>query len=130
MSGGDLETLYIKIIEHVTVSMKGHCKGCCIAVMDRQGDIILFFKLGTPTPCSINFSNQKAFTAYSFGQNNDEVYPALNENGMQSLFDSTFCFIAGGIALKDASGNPFYIGVSTDNPSFDKKLALEISGLI
>ena len=125
-----MNTLFQNIIQEVDKIIKDKCNGCCLSLLDQHGHQVLFFKLGQPTPCSETFSYQKAFTSYSFLQNNDEVYSSLISSGTQNLFNKTYCFISGGLAFTNKENQNYFLGISTDIPELDKKIALEISELI
>ncbi|MDC5047867.1 heme-binding protein [Acinetobacter baumannii] len=125
-----MENIYQSIISYTSSLIFGKCNGCCVSLLDQNGTQILFFKLGNPTPCSSTFSTQKAFTAYSFSLNNDDVYKSLVEIGSQNLINNKFCFIPGGVVTTDKNQTPYFLGVSTEVPTLDKTLALEISNLI
>ena len=125
-----MKNLFQKIIFQVSDLITDKCSGCCVSILDEHGNQILYFTLGSPTPCSYDFSYKKALTTYNFRQNSDEIYESLKDLGGQSLINGKFCFISGGVIATDNSQKHYYLGVSTDVPSIDKEIALEISNLI
>lgn len=122
-----MEDLYTKVTSQVKLFVEENCDGCCISILGGNGDELIYLKLGEPTPCSITLSRKKAFTAYSFKKNNDDVYQDFSNIGSQPLINRDYCFISGGVHSKNCIREDIYIGVSTDKPSLDKKIAMEIS---
>lgn len=125
-----MENIYQNLIDQASNFIRNKCKGCCISLLDNNGNLLFYFKLGDPTPCSLSLSKNKAFTAYSFKMDNDKIYELLCKNGTQNLISGNYCFISGGLFLVNDKGSEFSLGVSTDIPRLDQSLALELSTLI
>ncbi|EPU3936568.1 heme-binding protein [Morganella morganii] len=121
-----MNNIYSEIISEIQLFCKNKCQGCCLSILDCKGSELLYISHGNPTPCSESLSKKKAFTAYSFMGNSDEIYSSFLSMGHQSLITDEYCFIPGGVFSAN-NGVNFFIGVSTDKESIDKELSLLVS---
>ena len=119
-----------KILSETFLFSENKCKGLCVSVLDQSGYQMFFTRKGTPTPCSLTLSFKKAFTAFSFQKNNDDIYQLSKTMKNQPLISDEYCFIPGGVVVKSNDDMIFYVGVSSDTPSFDKEMALYLSDIL
>ena len=124
-----MDILYADIINKLINLYQGRSRGCCLSILNHHGDDIFYIKLGNPTHCSIALCKKKAFTAYTFNNNPDEIYTVLSAMGSQPLIDKDYCFIPGGIVAENQQGKKIYIGISTDVAAIDKELAMAIANV-
>ncbi|MXV36919.1 MULTISPECIES: heme-binding protein [unclassified Saccharibacter] len=105
-------------------NLDGFSRHYCCAVLNSEGQLLLWFRSDEITPCSAKLSTQKAHTAFSFQADTDKLAEQLGPLGLAAVRSPDACFLPGGAVGRTAEGKAaYYVGVSTENPEIDRPAA-------